>query len=711
MNHMKLSGYFLKIGFGLLSIVMAMSGAYAENRSSVDTVVINEVVSSSDESAQKGELAGFDWIELHNTSSRSIKLEGFVLSDGDIENRWLLPDIKIRARGYLLIAAVGKKQAAKLRDSRGLLYADFKISSKGETVSLFDSDGELVDSVEVPPMPTNMSYGRSGTGVFAWFDTPTPEQQNAEQAYNNLSEPVRFSLPAGYYRKGERAWLEMTHSRVGSSIYYTLDGRVPTQQATKYTGPITISENAIVRARAFDASAISGSVTSASFLFDRVQLPVVSIIAEPEDLWAQDEGILARNYIKAIQRDTTQPNREPNIEVFGHVEFFDRSSRLVMATDIGVRLFGFSNRAYPQKSFRLVAKSRYGVKNIENHFFETSRQPSFKSLRLRNSGNDWGNTMLRDGFAHTLVQEYVGTQAYMPTVVYVNGQYRGIHNLRETYDKTYFKNLHGADKKDIELVEEGEAKYGDMEELQNILRYISIHRLDNDANYQQIANKVDLLAFIDYVIIETYLGNPDWPSSNEIVWRNKRHGLWSWLLIDMDLAFALYEPGLFQANIAHFTSTVEDPTLLKYVANEKGSGSAFLFSRLMENRQFSELFFERSEYHLQGTFEPEAAIALLDELAANIEPEMPRHLHLWGYDQLKVDKGEDGRQLDYFAGHMEENFLTSYGRNTDDQLKNRLVNNDINAWQQDVESIRQFLQKRPVIYQQQLNQLQARMQH
>ena len=122
------------------------------------TIVINEV-----------DCHGNDWIEIGNRSARTIDISGWLLSDKALNSTavghvYTFPSgTRIASRGRLVIQQSGS----------GSAHLGFGIECiKGGTIKIGYRNGSTlaeVDSVGVPPMAANTSYGRLPdlTGGFA----------------------------------------------------------------------------------------------------------------------------------------------------------------------------------------------------------------------------------------------------------------------------------------------------------------------------------------------------------------------------------------------------------------------------------------------------------------------------------------------------------------------------------------------------------------
>src|SRR5690606_3032597 len=107
-----------------------------------------------------------------------------------------------------------------------------------------------------------------------------------------------------------------------------------------------------------------------------------------------------------------------------------------------------------QKTWRLYAKSDYGPSWFDYRLFPDKNLTRYKRFILRNSGQDWTKTMLRDGFMQRLVQDLsFDTQFYRPLILFVNGEFWGIRNARDRYDDYYIEAHYGVPRNQIDFLE------------------------------------------------------------------------------------------------------------------------------------------------------------------------------------------------------------------------------------------------------------------
>jgi spore coat protein CotH len=139
--------------------------------------VINEVMSSNDETItdEAGEFD--DWIEIYNASQEVIDAGSYFLTDNSKSpTKWRFPDYSLQPGDFALVWAD--------RDlHQGPLHANFRLDADGEEVYLFKlEEGGLtyMDGTAIPPLPSDFSFGRESDAGIPWvlFWAPTPGASN-----------------------------------------------------------------------------------------------------------------------------------------------------------------------------------------------------------------------------------------------------------------------------------------------------------------------------------------------------------------------------------------------------------------------------------------------------------------------------------------------------------------------------------------------------
>lgn len=232
-------------------------------------VLINEFLAANDQVNADPQGDYDDWVELYNTGPDSVDLSGMYLTD-DLQNpTWTFPSgTQLAAGGYLLIWA--DKDLANNPDG---LHADFKLSSAGEAIGLFESDGvTLVDSITFGAQLDDVSYGRypDGNSMLYSMDDPTPAGANTAA----MSEAVYFSKLGGVMTNA--FVLKLSTPSDQAEIRYTTNGSVPTETSPLYDNINGIyvdnSESRRIRARSYESGRRPGPVRTEGYLAASVEL-------------------------------------------------------------------------------------------------------------------------------------------------------------------------------------------------------------------------------------------------------------------------------------------------------------------------------------------------------------------------------------------------------------------------------------------------------
>ncbi|MDP7036896.1 MAG: CotH kinase family protein, partial [Candidatus Marinimicrobia bacterium] len=489
------------------------------------------------------------------------------------------------------------------------LHTNFKIASEGEAILLTNSSGAMEDMVDSTAIPTDISYGRQPDGSDTWsfFPEPTPQGPNNTEGFGDYCETPEISQQGGFYLGPVIVTLSIESDNY--QIYYTLDGSIPTEASSLYSQPISIQSTKVIRAAVIDNECFPGEViTHSYFINEESNLPVVSLTTDPYNLWDDEYGI----YVLGNDAEWNFPYFGANFwedwERPIHIELYEPNGELAFNLDAGVKIFGGWSRGWPQKSLAIYARPTYGTSEINYQIFPDKEIDSFSAIVLRNSGNDWfgsgesSATMFRDG-VHTGFMDNtdIDHQAYRPSAVYINGEYWGIHNIREKVNEEFLaSNNPGVDPDELDELEANAVIIeGDNQDYLNMIDFVENNDLSYSNNYALVVEQMDINNFIDYNIIQIYVGNTDWPGNNIKYWRPHIEGAkWKWILYDTDFGFGLFSS--WAANVYHNT--------LLFALDDNGPGwpnppwSTLLFRSLIENEEFQNKFINHFCYYLSTRF-------------------------------------------------------------------------------------------------------------
>lgn len=523
---------------------------------------------------------------------------------------------------------------------------------------------EIEDDGEFLKQLTNLQRFNAIDTGFETIDPTIIEDLRGRGALRGEVRPVRMlhtldspqlSAESGFYEAGFELEIDTPSD---NNIYYTLDGSEPTLDSAIYDGPINIEpldENSftVVRAKALtEDNTMSETVTKSYFVHEnfeeRFDLPIFSLVTDPDNLFDKETGIYTEKNMK---------NRGSEWERPVHLDFFETDGSLALEQELGVRIHGGATRAHDQKSLRLYAKSEYDPRDYMHHDFFNGLEKmngngtvtKFKRLLLRNSGNDWNQTMFNDAFMQSLVGPLgtMDTQAYRPSIVFLNGEYYGIHNMRERFDEYYLQSHYDIDKNDLVILEHNGLLYrgstSDIYHYKNMLQYIEENGLEDDGDFEYIQTLMDTENFRDYFAANIYYGNSDWPDNNVKFWRKTTNsyepdapygqdGRWRWMLYDTDSGFYYDDNkvGVKKYERSYRFNSID--WVMRELNGRRGTEvwPNFLFRSLMSNNHFKNDFLNRMNDLINSYFTEEIVNNSLDRFADGIENEMPHQIERWG---------------------------------------------------------------------------------
>ncbi len=592
-------------------------------------IVINEVLALNGAVNYDPRTTRFnDWIELYNPTDRPLDVSGYFLSDDVTKpDKWqIAEETTIAAGDYLLLWATG----AAWDD----LYTNFKLSDNGETLVLSRPDGAIVDLFEFGEQKPDVSFGRASDGHYqtAYFGNPTPGTANSGgQPHTDKHSKPDFALASGFYTSTQTVALS---SAAGTRIHYTVDGTTPTERSALYTAPLTIAETTVVKARVYGNGQLPSRIVASTYLIDEATtLPVISIGVAPDYLWDDQIGIYVEGSNGRVEANCTSNlpyNWNQDWERPITIEMFENDGTAAFEENAGIKISGNCTRALAQKSLAIHFRDKYDDDTLNYPIFAEG-VAQHQSLILRSSASDWGWAMMRDSVAQTIIAtefDWDG-QRSRPAVVFINGTYWGIHNIRDKLNEAYIEEKHGYDQDEVDILKWDKLIVeGSDQHYRALITYIDEHDLSDAEAYAYVQTQMDVSQFIDYQIGEIYLDNNDWPGGNIKYWRPQQpDGRWRWLTFDMDLTMMRWQPELGATrNSLQAALAVDGPKW------PNPPWSTFLFRNLMTNNLFRDEFLQRFSLYLQSAFEPEHVNRIIDAHKQLIAPEMDRHIGRWYTD-------------------------------------------------------------------------------
>lgn len=411
-----------------------------------------------------------------------------------------------------------------------------------------------------------------------------------------------------------------------ASIFYTTDGSLPKSDAIRYSSPIKLSKNTVIRAIFYLNGKRSDAVTH-SYIFERdYHLPIVSIAIDPDRLWDEEYGMLSYG----DDYDTLPPFEGANFwkkrEYPANIEHFERDGTTAFNQIAGMRTFGQFSLTWPQRSLAIIARKKYGTKRFYYPIFpEKSHLDKYKSFILRNSGGDFSNTHLRDAFMTQLVRNLdVDIQAYKPSVVFINGEYWGIMNMREKLNEHYLKYNRGIDEDSVDILRHrNEKQHGTSLNYRKFLKFLGNTDFSIDSNFEKLKTEMDLNNFLIFNISETYSDNRD--AGGNIRYYKAYHDTskWRWMLYDLDLGLGINKQESYKRNTVKKFTSINDEVW------PDPPWSTLTIRKILENKEGQELYITYFADMLNTVFHQDTAVRLLNKMASVIEPEIAFHQTKW----------------------------------------------------------------------------------
>jgi len=607
-----------------ISCILILIGSFSTIQAQV---VLNEFSAANYSTTNDNFGDNSDWIELYNTGSSTVDLGGYYLSDRiDNPTKWTFPaGTSINANGFLRVWASGKNVVANNN-----VHTSFKLTQTkaSEQIAFSDPSGTLLDSHEFVPNQTNHSTARKldGTGDWAISTNPTPNNSNDAIKARYAATPIMDMQP-GYYDSGITISLASTDAT--AVIHYTTNGVDPSASSQVYSSPIDVNTTTIVRAIAIhpDSDIIPSFIESNTYFIgteSKHTIPVVSISGDGVD------NLMGGDW-----------DAEPE----GTFELFDESQVFLDEGTGNFNKHGNDSWAYGQRGIDYICRDQFGYNHaVQHEIFPTKNRSKYKRLMLKAAANDnysfEDGAHVRDGYLHHLSQLgdlRLDERSYEPCILYVDGEYWGVYELREKVDDHDFTDHYYNQPKDsIQFIKTWGgtwAEYGGNQALNDwntLYNFIIGNDMSDPANYAQVKAELNTGSLIDYMIINTQAVCTDWLNYNTGWWRglaeNGDKKKWRYILWDLDASFGHY---------INYTGIPDDSPEADPCDNESPQiddpeGHTEMLTALLESEEFYTDYINRYADLNNTIFSCEYMVGLLTEMINRIEPEMQRQIDRWG---------------------------------------------------------------------------------
>lgn len=593
--YMKVDGKFEEttiISPGYLNNNEGVDNFSKEYQYNKNSLLINEIMNNNSLYLAQNGYKFYDWIELYNNSDETINLSDYTLTTTTNNIAMTpLPNVELKPHSYYILMASGDTNLS----NKTYTHINFKISD-AESIYLYKGK-EIIDSVMISNIPINYSYGRGKDYGFYYIATPTPLKEN-KVGTKDISYAPTFSKDAGIYNNVDKIKIEL---EAYGNIYYTLDGSTPNSSSLKYNGYIELDKTSVVKAISIENGKLKSAVITKSYIINENHtLPVLSMSLDNS------------SYNKLLA------NVASDIEVAGNLEFYEDGNQFSIPCSIS--LFGGSARYLNKKSYAIKFKSEYGASSLVYNLFDNRDTAVYESIVLRSGSQDYEHAFFRDILGTSLVGEYtdVDTQSYKIAVLYINGKYFGIYNIREKINDDFIANHYNVNPDKLNLVQgKVEVKNGTADFYYNVLKYVKTHDMTIDSNYEDIKKILDVENFIDFWVAELYTTNNDIINIRYFSHPDIDNGKMKMILFDLDYAFYNY-----RHNYYYFMTDSQG-------MNEDFRVDNTILINLMRNKNFKKDFLSRLSYNLNNTWKTENVLARFEEIYSELYPEMKRNQERW----------------------------------------------------------------------------------
>jgi hypothetical protein len=399
-----------------------------------------------------------------------------------------------------------------------------------------------------------------------WLGMPRgPTVAQAVAASADTVSGVHFSHEHGLY--DTPFTLTLSCDTPGATMRYTMDGQRPTEtDGLLYTAPIPLGTTTCVRAAAFKPGWSASPVGTRTFVFlaDVVRQPSQppgfpetwgAALADYEMDPAVVDSLAPEQLAQALQAVPTMSIVMDAEDLFGAAGMYTNWNRSGDAwerpcsveliwpeggagfqVDCGIRIYGGAGRREPKKSFRLKFTRAYGPGALHYPLFGAAAADHFDQLVLRAGFNDAYTFVLGADHAQYLRDEFVrrlqlalGHPSPHGTFVhlYLNGLYWGLYNPTERPEASFAATYYGGDKDNWDALNAGWPVGDSTTVTWDAMLHLVRQGMMSNANYQrlqgndpngkrnsQVANYLDLDNYIDYLLVNFFVGNRDWPLRN-----------------------------------------------------------------------------------------------------------------------------------------------------------------------------------------------------
>ena len=698
--------------FSTLLFVVFLIPLFAVNSGKI---LINEFLAANSKGLTDEDGDHSDWIELYNPGDVAINLAGWSLTDNANNLRkWTFPAISIGAGQYLVVFASSKNRRVATKQ----LHTSFSLSKDGEYLAIIEQNGAISYeySPAFPPQKDDVSYGYYA-GQHIYFQNPTPGAENTIE--NQAATPV-FDMERGFYENPFSVTL--TTNDLDTEIYYTTDGTRPTAKSTRYTAPILISKTTPLSAVGIKNDVLSYVITHTYFFVQDIVTQSQNPEGYP-DRWGILGGDVSYNKYKVGERAPAHYGMEQDVcnakeykeyikEAFASLpsvsivtnpgylfsdknneneggiyiytgvttgngwerpislEYYEPDTDRQFQINCGLRIHGAASRQ-PEKT------GKHSFRTYFRNIYESGKL-RFDMFEAETSVNKFDHFVLRAGFGYSWMHWSSNDRNYSQYVVdafakrtqlnmghksahnrfvhlFINGLYWGLYDLSERISNNFMEAYFGGEDVDYDVMNHSGLSDGSRSIFDNMVT------LAQNGKYDELlsANLLDMENYIDYMLINFYVGNTDWGDNNWYAARNRVSQNEGFRFFCWDTENCFFS-GL-NYNVITQGGRFKGP-LRKILF---GSDEQSLSGGLIQNEEFKLLFADRVQKHFfnGGALSSKATAELYEKISDEIDLAVILESARWGAYRRKTLPGDGASPIYTRNAHWlphKQNLLNTY---------------------------------------------------
>ena len=523
-------------------------------------------------------------------------------------------------------------------------HTTFKAEDQGGVLYMVSETG-ILDSVRYSAVPTGASWSRDAAGNWG-FASPSPYGNTVGEVFAVQAQANAVNVPpSGFYSSAITVSFPAgTRCEQG--------GAEPTANSPTVEQNLTINATAVLRCRTYAVGSYPSEEIIRTYVFEsQPSITALFVTTDPLSMFSPDTGLYMTGNGASMMDPKKGANFWSNRELPVYVELFEPGSPKNPAFGVmgDYKISGQYSRAKEKKSFSVTLREEYGDKRLKYPLFpDYPELKKFKAFSLRNFGNNSGDDYVRDRIGTSMTEGLgVDYQRGRYVVVYYNGKYYGVHDLRERNNEYYYETKYGLDASDIDLIDaNNDASAGSATDYKAMIEWLQSNELTSDANYQKIADQIDVDNYMNYMQAEMFVNNGDWPHNNMKKWRiASQKSKWKWFLYDVDFGFGAgyntQNSNVFgYVTNANGTNGMGMGMMPGMGGQQQTSGSisehTILMIRLLQNEGFKNAFINRFCVLLSMNFSADRLVKRIDELQSQVQAEVARDAEFWNYDAASM---------------------------------------------------------------------------